>query len=813
MHEGARNTMPRRRGIRRALGLVVGLALVLAVVFGLRTDAVLRPALEARVAPVAAQLGATVTIGHIGPSGLTGLVLRDVTVVPASGGPALAEVAEVRIHPRLRGLIGSGPPVRSIDIVGADIDVALDSSGAGHAPWLSERLSSAGANDVVGVAPSGRRWRDVPTVRVLDSAVQLRDPAGRYPTVATRIESVTLTGLAGDPEHADRADLEGHVEVDGLGRALLIGTLGGHEGLSVTLRTLHDNDLFEVLPDAWTPSAEATFSLGAVTAAWPPEVSARPVSLQMLNLPLPGVDAWRLDSVWSDEVRVSVDAAGLHVAVRNVRAGLSGLIAETELNIRRASWTRSWSGTEEALDVAVVDEDGDVAQLAWSRDGTGRDRLRVIAEAFDGDAVVPLLPEAVPARMRGGIFDVDVAIDRDAEGAWSGDVAIEAHELTVHAEMVSTAPVIGVDAGIQLSFLARPGEHDIAIPDARLRLGEVEVAGRGRVELGGRDVAARGWLELPSTPAQALIDALPRGLAPVIEDFALGGETSARLRIEIDTRDVDHASMDVDIDADDVQVLRFGARAPIPWLNADDFSWDVRTFEGDTRRVGPGSPEWVRLDEMSEYLFRAVLAAEDDRFFMHRGFDERGILRALHANLEAGRVVRGGSTISQQVVKNLFLSHERTLSRKVQEAFLTWLLEAYVSKRRILEVYVNVVHWGPGIYGIGDASMAYFRHVPRRLTLRESAFLASILPNPALFGEQYSRRIVAPSRREKMRNILNNMRAQGVIDADTMAWHARMIDRGEVSMTPPPAELGTYRRPTSAASELEDRRGARLLFP
>ena len=127
---------------------------------------------------------------------------------------------------------------------------------------------------------------------------------------------------------------------------------------------------------------------------------------------------------------------------------------------------------------------------------------------------------------------------------------------------------------------------------------------------------------------------------------------------------------------------------------------------------------------------RAFLVAEDGRFFSHHGFDVERIGHALAADLDAGRFDRGASTITQQVAKNLWLGGERTVGRKLEEAVLAWRLEQVLDKRRILELYLNLVELGPGVYGIQDAAEKYFGKLPDELSSDEAAQLAALLPAP-----------------------------------------------------------------------------------
>jgi len=139
---------------------------------------------------------------------------------------------------------------------------------------------------------------------------------------------------------------------------------------------------------------------------------------------------------------------------------------------------------------------------------------------------------------------------------------------------------------------------------------------------------------------------------------------------------------------------------------------------------------WVPLSRISPFLVKAVLIAEDDKFWSHEGFDYEAIRKAIERDLETGKFKFGGSTISQQLARNLYLSPTKSLLRKLREAIITWRMESVLSKRRILELYLNVVEWGEGIFGAEAASRHYYGKPASELTPREASRLASVLPNP-----------------------------------------------------------------------------------
>ena len=156
---------------------------------------------------------------------------------------------------------------------------------------------------------------------------------------------------------------------------------------------------------------------------------------------------------------------------------------------------------------------------------------------------------------------------------------------------------------------------------------------------------------------------------------------------------------------------------------------------------------WVPYERISIHLKRAVVAAEDDKFVDHEGFDWEGIQKAIEKNQKKGKPVAGGSTISQQLAKNLFLSPARSYFRKLEEAIITVMIETLWDKRRILEVYLNVVEWGNGIFGCEAAAQRYFRIPAAQLSPNQAARLAVMLPNPRKYEKNFSSRLAAHAAR------------------------------------------------------------------
>jgi monofunctional biosynthetic peptidoglycan transglycosylase len=194
-----------------------------------------------------------------------------------------------------------------------------------------------------------------------------------------------------------------------------------------------------------------------------------------------------------------------------------------------------------------------------------------------------------------------------------------------------------------------------------------------------------------------------------------------------------------------VLLMQFWYLAHVLWWQR--FDPDSTAFmEAGLARMQEKNPDaelryrWVDYNRVSVQLKRAVIAAEDSRFLAHEGFDWEGIEKAVEKNLKKGRIVAGGSTISQQLAKNLFLSASRNPLRKIQEAVITVMIEAFWSKRRILEVYLNVIEWGNGIFGAEAASRRYFKTSAGAIGSDQAAMLAAMIPNPRYYETHRSAR-------------------------------------------------------------------------
>lgn len=194
---------------------------------------------------------------------------------------------------------------------------------------------------------------------------------------------------------------------------------------------------------------------------------------------------------------------------------------------------------------------------------------------------------------------------------------------------------------------------------------------------------------------------------------------------------------------------------------------DVRDWQGNEHPflLGPKNRRWTPSNRIPPEMKWAVILAEDSNFYKHDGIDVKAIKEAIKYDLEKQSMARGASTITQQVAKNVFLSREKTITRKLKEVYLAWRMEQELTKGRILELYLNVVELGPMVYGIGHGSQYYFGKPASAMTPRECAFLAAMLPGPRVAYNPY-RNLGKVLSRSNM--ILRKLRSKGVISADEL---------------------------------------------
>lgn len=219
-------------------------------------------------------------------------------------------------------------------------------------------------------------------------------------------------------------------------------------------------------------------------------------------------------------------------------------------------------------------------------------------------------------------------------------------------------------------------------------------------------------------------------------------------------------------------VLGAGALLTVPDVTVLERCFTTSMFQV---KLCPGSDSYVNLKDVSPYMIHALIVAEDGSFYHHNGFDWKEIQESIEANLKNGAAKRGGSTLTQQLAKNVFLNQEKSLWRKAKEAYLAYSIENRYKKDFILEKYLNVVEFGPNLYGIKNAAQFYFKKTPNQLHPLEAAWLAHLLPNPKVYSQGYRKGALTPFSRKMVMIILKRMAAYGKLSPEGYARSEELL--------------------------------------
>jgi hypothetical protein len=473
---------------------------------------------------------------------------------------------------------------------------------------------------------------------------------------------------------------------------------------------------------------------------WSAETAAADVTLRLWGSGLLGRTRVRLDRV------TLTGPGGLILEAAPTRWDLATAAPDglrAELMRPSAGLTATWiPGTEDRLEVAATDLPADLFRLR--RDGA------------------PLLEAGrVTGTFRLARSPASTRFELDAGGR---DVRVSA--LGSDNPAGDDAPALGppTDVTFRLAGSWRPG-------------GTLEVP---RWELAVDGAAISGSLALAGLPGDPRVDLslaverldfarlLRTSGADAVEAVSLRGDAdamdlgSASLTARFQGRLADPASFTVSQRLDFTPPRRLPAA--VTRLRGD-FVHEVTLPRGKRRaiEVSPASPDFIRLDDVPPLFVRTLLLGEDAGFFGHRGIDLGELPSALLTNWARGAAARGASTITQQLAKNLFLSREKRLGRKLRELSLALLLEAGLGKERILEIYLNVIEWGPGVHGLRTAARRYFHEEPADLTPAQIAFLVALIPGPVRYQASFANGTVSPGFRTLVDDLLAKLHSAGAL--------------------------------------------------
>jgi hypothetical protein len=360
-----------------------------------------------------------------------------------------------------------------------------------------------------------------------------------------------------------------------------------------------------------------------------------------------------------------------------------------------------------------------------------------------------------------------IALASDAS-ALTFDLEGSTHGLAIRNARLAQDVVRGVDLDVRArGVLTTPA--DLRLDEAAVKLGAAELSASGVLRQADDHIEGGLRFEVPTVACNALHESFPAALLPALDGAHIGGTFGASGRLAFDSRALDDMALDYDVH-DRCQF----ADVP-PDLSRDRFTQafvhKVYLPDGTIgdHTTGPGTPNWTALEDISPYMQVAVLTTEDGAFLRHHGFNRAAIRASIIANLKAGRFVRGASTITMQLAKNLFLSRDKTLARKLEEVVLAEYLEQTFSKEELMELYLNVIEFGPAVYGITSAADYYFGRTPAELNLAECLFLASVLPSPLRYGALRDAGELSDDRRRGLHSLMEIAHRNGRINDNELA--------------------------------------------
>ena len=402
-------------------------------------------------------------------------------------------------------------------------------------------------------------------------------------------------------------------------------------------------------------------------------------------------------------------------------------------NINRTLAINEFHSDENTLSGSIVDLD---TKSKWGCSGNfsqTNHSFQLNIFPLEGNNKIPLINELTGITV--GFDTLHAALDNYH---WSGNILtangnLFVKELTAFHKKISDDSIKVPLAAFEFHFQA--GKTSLEIDSSsKVSLGAIAIKPFIKYT---SETSKIYELKIATDPVNArdFFSSLPGGIFDEVRDLTADGSLKFLLNFSLNSSQPENVVFDVSMPKQKFRLRKSGA-VDLMKMNGEfihnvyESGRYIRSFA-----VGPSNPFFTPYESVSPFFVNAVLTSEDGNFFFHNGFNEDAFRKSIAANFKAGKFVRGGSTISMQLVKNVFLTRKKTVARKAEEALIVWLIESnrLCPKERMLEVYLNIIELGPNVYGIGEASLFYFNKKPSEITLPEGIFLASLLPHPKWF--------------------------------------------------------------------------------
>jgi hypothetical protein len=628
---------------------------------------------------------------------LTAVSFSNVRLTPVSGGGAFARVDRLSVQVRVGPLLLGNLSISGIRMEGLKILMGTENEGAGIAEWrdLLSRLLPRPSSGI-----SERKGLSIPEMYIASGSIALS--RGKW-----NLRSDGLSGRVtpGNQSHLQIQQLRGSLRTAWVATKQLEVMYDGREQqISVGLQKPEfefpvDGDSLHAMR---TDAEELLSDLGLISDR---EMDADPQMISEEEYP---------------EGNLRFTGGGGDVVTREVnRVRISEVMMELGTNRQHRMSMR--------MHGVLTDTRGQfAAQISIPRKGKPLFTLEFEKLAMAAIGPLALSADAVDWSAAKADGQVKVTVESNGKRVVEGQTSL--YGMGLQHPRISAERLSDLGGNVDFRMLWFPQDHMLSLDRFHLTRNQVRlsVTGTTRTDRLAFDVIA----DVPPTSCRQLLHAIPAPLRQRLEGLELEGRIGFQVRMALDLLDPESLVLDGTLD-NRCKIARYG-NIPEPDTYRRVFSWTAYDEKKAPKRLmsGPGTHQWTPLSRISPYVISAVLTTEDGKFGSHAGMTLPEIRTAMVMNLKKGGMYHGASTITMQLAKNLFLSRERTLARKLEELFFTWYLESNFTKDEILEMYLNIVEFGPSLYGVGTASVYYFGRPPHELNLVESVFLVRLLPSP-----------------------------------------------------------------------------------